>query len=128
MRQGMVITLKREFLPTEKAGLLLPPEAYPNEKGEWPDCVNFISLPDREPEPVGERRHRLTPELKAKVWEKTAGHCKYCGRRLNPFREFSVDHVIPVSKGGGDDIDNLVPACRSCNISKGDREVPAWTR
>jgi hypothetical protein len=31
-----------------------------------------------------------------------------------------VDHVIPLSRGGTDDWDNLAPACRWCNMEKGD--------
>ena len=35
--------------------------------------------------------------------------------------EFHIDHVIPTSKGGTDDFDNLALACVSCNLSKSDR-------
>jgi len=37
-----------------------------------------------------------------------------------------VDHVIPRSRGGSDDIDNLVPACARCNLSKGARTLQEW--
>ena len=42
--------------------------------------------------------------------------CHYCHRDAN-----SVDHVVPRSHGGTDDLDNLVACCSSCNSSKGDR-------
>ena len=42
--------------------------------------------------------------------------CAYCQRDAN-----SVDHVVPRSHGGTDDLDNLVACCSSCNSSKGDR-------
>lgn len=46
------------------------------------------------------------------------GHkCQYCGAT----RKLTIDHVIPKSKGGSDDWDNLVVACSSCNIKKGDK-------
>ncbi len=35
---------------------------------------------------------------------------------------FEIDHIIPISKGGGVSRDNLVLACRHCNRSKGDRD------
>lgn len=35
--------------------------------------------------------------------------------------EFHIDHVIPTSKGGSDELDNLALACVSCNLSKSDR-------
>ncbi|MCM0594577.1 MAG: HNH endonuclease [Gloeotrichia echinulata DEX184] len=48
--------------------------------------------------------------------------CAYCGSK-----EFlTVDHLIPVSKGGPDCISNLVPACSFCNGSKGNRDVVNW--
>ena len=43
--------------------------------------------------------------------------CAYCGAK-NPFTK---DHVIPKSRGGSDDINNLVWACISCNSKKGNK-------
>jgi len=63
-------------------------------------------------------RYRLTPEIKSLVWEKTGGRCWYCGVQTNPFRDFQVDHVIPVSAFGTNDVENLVPSCRKCNHVK----------
>jgi 5-methylcytosine-specific restriction endonuclease McrA len=47
--------------------------------------------------------------------------CVYCG---GPFEH--VDHVIPASRGGTDDPDNLVPACTPCNTSKGNKLLAEW--
>ena len=41
--------------------------------------------------------------------------CAYCGKEGLKLTE---DHVIPVSKGGMDTIDNIVPACKPCNSRK----------
>ena len=60
-------------------------------------------------------------ETKAAVWDMTGGECWYCGVQTNPFLDFTIDHVIPVSKGGSDDLGNLVPCCRPCNCRKSDR-------
>jgi len=38
---------------------------------------------------------------------------------------FTIDHVIPSSRGGSDDLDNLVGCCRRCNASKGARPLSA---
>jgi 5-methylcytosine-specific restriction endonuclease McrA len=47
------------------------------------------------------------------------GHrCQYCGRGDLPL---TVDHVIPISRGGDDTWENLVCACVWCNNRKGDR-------
>lgn len=43
--------------------------------------------------------------------------CQYCGAG-GPYVRLTVDHVLPVSAGGGDEPTNLVTACHSCNCSK----------
>lgn len=49
--------------------------------------------------------------------------CQYCGKRLKP-SDLSLDHVIPRSRGGSTSWDNIVSACRACNVRKG-RRTPA---
>lgn len=64
-----------------------------------------------------------------KVYLKTKGHCWYCGSEVSMdagSSQFTVDHVEPTNRGGSDDIDNLVPSCRGCNASKGDRSYEAF--
>jgi 5-methylcytosine-specific restriction endonuclease McrA len=46
--------------------------------------------------------------------------CQFCGR-LFPAHELTLDHVIPRSRGGHTDWDNLVACCHKCNNLKGDR-------
>jgi 5-methylcytosine-specific restriction endonuclease McrA len=49
------------------------------------------------------------------------GHlCQYCAARL-PTRDLNIDHVLPRSRGGPDSWENLVTACRECNLRKGRR-------
>ncbi|HUW46106.1 MAG TPA: HNH endonuclease signature motif containing protein [Dehalococcoidia bacterium] len=48
--------------------------------------------------------------------------CVYCGcSLLNLFNRATRDHIIPISKGGGNTKENIVPACRSCNSKKHDK-------
>lgn len=49
------------------------------------------------------------------VLRRDAYTCAYCGDAAN-----EVDHIHPRSKGGTDDLDNLVACCRRCNILKKD--------
>lgn len=48
--------------------------------------------------------------------------CFYCPT----YESIEADHVTPVSRGGSHGIGNLVPACRSCNGSKGDKTIMEW--
>ena len=61
-------------------------------------------------------RERLPKELKNQIWDKCTGHCAYCGVELS--KGWHADHVIPVVRGGPDDIMNLMPVCPKCNNFK----------
>jgi hypothetical protein len=50
--------------------------------------------------------------------------CIYCGGS----DRLSVDHLVPKSSGGIDTGDNLILACRSCNSSKGKKDLLDWYR
>lgn len=45
--------------------------------------------------------------------------CPYCGDKI-ALGTFSVDHILPLSRGGGHQALNLVVCCRRCNMAKGD--------
>ena len=48
--------------------------------------------------------------------------CGYCGERSYQH----LDHVVPVASGGSSSIDNMLPTCSGCNLSKGKKEVLVW--
>ena len=47
----------------------------------------------------------------------SAGTCWYCGLQVG-FKNLTMDHVIPLSRGGRSTKDNLVPCCKECNNKK----------
>ncbi|MCW2626795.1 HNH endonuclease signature motif containing protein [Mycobacterium sp.] len=51
--------------------------------------------------------------------------CAYCGATDGPLQR---DCVLAVSRGGRYTVDNVVPACASCNTSKCNEEVTTWLR
>ena len=55
---------------------------------------------------------------KQTLFGRQEGHCAGC-REFFPFRNFTVDHVVPRSKGGSDHLDNLQLLCGACNSMKG---------
>lgn len=62
--------------------------------------------------------------LRFKVFQRDGFTCQYCGAK--PGSEdviLQVDHIVPVSKGGNNDIENLITACRKCNAGKTDRSL-----
>ena len=66
------------------------------------------------------KRRKLTPKERKYVFDKLGGHCAYCGCDL-AYKDMQVDHVIPLegwSEKGTDTLDNMLPACRSCNHYK----------
>ncbi|MCF8094969.1 MAG: HNH endonuclease [Desulfobacteraceae bacterium] len=67
--------------------------------------------------------------LRASQWWKrkcARGICHWCGRRVPP-KELTMDHIVPVSRGGKSTRGNLVPSCKECNTGKKDRlPVMEW--
>jgi 5-methylcytosine-specific restriction endonuclease McrA len=74
------------------------------------------------------RMARVEHDLSPEQWEalKTAwGGCAYCGASDTPLQR---DCVLPLSRGGRYTLDNIAPACASCNASKCNAEVTSWLR
>ncbi|MGI6456805.1 MAG: HNH endonuclease [bacterium] len=67
----------------------------------------FINLP-----------YRPIPFCRKNIMLRDSYRCQYCGRHY-PADELTLDHVLPVSRGGKDSWSNVVTACRQCNNRKG---------
>ncbi len=71
---------------------------------------------------------RVEHDLSGEQWtalKKAWGGCAYCGAMDKPLQR---DCVQAISRGGRYTLDNIVPACRSCNTSKWGYEVTSWMR
>ncbi|MGI6497142.1 MAG: HNH endonuclease [Kiritimatiellia bacterium] len=74
------------------------------------------------------RERARARELRKSAWWKAQvrrGVCRYCGREVPP-GELTMDHVVPVSRGGRSTRGNVVPCCPACNKAKSAR-TPAET-
>lgn len=54
------------------------------------------------------------------------GACAYCRRSFSSTLPMTIDHVIPISRGGPHILSNLRPACAPCNSSKNARKLSEW--
>lgn len=61
-----------------------------------------------------------------KLYQEQDGFCYWCDRELDS--GYHVDHVIPLSRGGTNFIENIVISCPTCNLSKGSKLPSEWTR
>jgi 5-methylcytosine-specific restriction protein A len=74
---------------------------------------------DLDPEAVKRERSKAR-ELRHSQWWKrqiAKGRCHYCGADCPP-SALTMDHVVPVSRGGRSTKGNLVPCCKNCNAQK----------
>ncbi|GAB4299371.1 MAG: HNH endonuclease [Desulfuromonadia bacterium] len=66
------------------------------------------------------REREKAREIRKSRWWKNRvaeGRCHYCGGTFPP-GELTMDHLVPVIRGGTSSRGNLVPACRECNSRK----------
>jgi len=74
------------------------------------------------------RMARVAHDLSDAQWaalKEAWGGCAYCGTTDQALQR---DCVLALSRGGRYTLDNVVPACRSCNTSKCNDEVTGWLR
>ncbi|MGE5047605.1 MAG: HNH endonuclease [Deltaproteobacteria bacterium] len=79
---------------------------------------NWYDL-DAGPAHVARERERARALRRTAWWQRRIqrGVCAYCGRAVGP-RELTLDHVVPVARGGRSVKGNVVPACKECNNRK----------
>lgn len=62
---------------------------------------------------------------KSNVYLRDQYSCLYCGDRVTK-REATLDHVVPVSRGGKTNFENIATSCAPCNTRKGNKMSPEW--
>jgi 5-methylcytosine-specific restriction endonuclease McrA len=66
------------------------------------------------------RERQKARELRGSQWWKrrlAQGRCHYCGKSYPP-KTLTMDHIVPLSRGGKSNKGNVVPACKVCNNKK----------
>ncbi len=68
---------------------------------------------------IKRQRHKARQLRESQWWKRclAKGICHYCKSPTSP-KELTMDHIVPVSRGGKSTKGNVVPACKECNNKK----------
>jgi 5-methylcytosine-specific restriction endonuclease McrA len=72
-----------------------------------------------DPRRIKSEREKARKLKKSSWWQAllNSGICHYCGQKFLP-SALTMDHVVPIARGGTSTKGNIVPACRECNRDK----------
>lgn len=118
-KHGMSDTLEYTRMLRQKPEYKAKRRMY-NKKPEVKDMARRYKLKRREIEPGHDWKEWIT------LLKKYNNRCYYCGVKMTKKegpRQRTRDHLIPLSRGGTDTLENIVPACRSCNSKKGTKTL-----
>ena len=107
VRRATVLLLKQKAEVIEHASWALRSEHTTLPRPMVIRLVSYVKVPR------DAHRRKITRRA---VFARDGWTCQYCGSRSN----LTVDHVIPRSKGGSSEWDNIVASCAPCNRRKGD--------
>ncbi len=75
-----------------------------------------------------QRERSRARELRSTQWwkqKRSKGICHHCGGKF-PARELTMDHLVPIARGGKSTKGNVVPSCKKCNTEKKVRLPFEW--
>jgi 5-methylcytosine-specific restriction enzyme A len=80
---------------------------------------DFFGFDGMDEDVIRTERAKARELRKSRWWQrKTAsGVCHYCSRKY-PHKKLTMDHLVPLARGGRSTKDNLVPSCKACNNKK----------
>lgn len=67
------------------------------------------------------QREQFTSDEKYDILKKSSGKCAHCGKPIFVGYSMTIDHFIPLFKGGSNRYINLIPLCEDCNKAKDDK-------
>ena len=70
-----------------------------------------------------ESRIPLSQDMRWHIFKSANGTCAHCGREMSFYKDFTIEHVIPLHKGGTNRPQNLVALCKTCNKEKSDNVI-----
>lgn len=81
------------------------------------------------PKSFTDERKQISRSIKTAIYNKAGGRCQICGAPLT-FEEATIDHILPISRGGKNEEDNYAVVCSACNTRKSNNtqeELNRWT-
>ncbi len=79
----------------------------------------YSFVPTVSEEEIKKERFKARQLRNTRWWrqKKQQGRCYYCGRKVSP-KELTMDHIVPLIRGGRSTKSNIVPCCKECNNRK----------
>ena len=111
--------LKQYRIKNRDRTLIIRKQYMQTRKGKASQQKNNAKRQAREQEII----NTLTAEEWIDILKEYKFRCAYCGKEFTLFDRETRDHVIPISKGGDNTKENVVPACRSCNSQKSNKMI-----